>query len=189
VNVGLNAVGGTGTPRIGDGRDEAEAGEPQLEEISGGLYTAITRLVRMLREVGSAGLGPGAVAALGTLSRQGEMPIEELARREGVSLLAVSRIVAGLEQGGYVVRSRGRELGRETPHASGTVAPSWAVPDRPNRPDVRIMATPAGEQLAGGVEAVRSDMLHRRLEALTGVQRQAVIDAVPALLALCEEGG
>lgn len=67
---------------------------------------AVGRLSRKLRtEAPSATLSPGATALLAALYRKGAMPGVALAREEGLKPQSLSRLLAGLEQGGMIARS------------------------------------------------------------------------------------
>ncbi|MRH90605.1 MarR family transcriptional regulator [Nocardia sp. SYP-A9097] len=77
------------------------------------LYHTIGRLLRQLRHSGDLGhLSPGAASALATLARSGPMRLSDLANVERVSAPTMSRMVTGLEKGGFIVREADPEDGR-----------------------------------------------------------------------------
>jgi len=135
------------------------------------LYVAMGRLIRVLRREGVPGLdtpqpGPGSFSALVTLVRSGPMRLGDLAAREAVAPPTLSRIVAALEDGGYVVRH----------------------PDPDDRRAVQVAATASGQGLVNGVGEARVAALSSRLAALPEPDRAALLAALPALEALAADG-
>jgi DNA-binding MarR family transcriptional regulator len=131
------------------------------------LYLAVGRLSRLLRRIGasSAELGHGAVSALFTLVRYRQMRLGDLAAKEGVAPPTLSRIVAGLVDGGYVRRMPDPNDGR-----ASLVAP-----------------TKEGERVASGLYSTRLRELQRRLDRLPPDQVRLLLAALPALEALVFE--
>ena len=146
-------------------RDGDVAADGDVDDAAARMYVVIGRLVRTLRRAGAAGLGPGAMAALATLSRVGPMRLGDLAAREGVAPPTLTRIVAGLEEAGYVERQV----------------------DPADRRAVRVTVTPEGARVAGGVRCARSAVLRDRVRALPAGQVEAILAAMPALEALADD--
>lgn len=94
----------------GEGQEaEEEESPPQLVRKATDFHQAISRLVRvwMFRErhrAGSHDLSTSGVYALEVLVRLGKIGINDLAAELFVEKSTASRIVAGLEEKGYVVR-------------------------------------------------------------------------------------
>lgn len=151
-----------------------EAGAPLVgsldadqEELAHRLAAALGRLARAWRRGSPAELGPGAVSTLSTLLRCGPMRIGDLAAKEGVAPPSTTRVVAVLEEAGYVVRS----------------------PDPADRRAVRVEATDHARATIGELRAARAAVLAARLAALPADQRDAIVAALPALESLAESDG
>lgn len=127
---------------------------------------ALGRLNRLLRRSASTGLGPGSVSALATLVTTGQLRLGDLAAREGVAPPTMTRIVASLEENGFVTRS----------------------PDPSDRRASLVTATAAGTQEISGLGDARRSELLARIEALPEAEHQALLAAVPALELLSDEG-
>lgn len=70
------------------------------------LRAAVMHLARQLRtDMQRDGLGSSALSVLGLLYRVGTMSPTELARREGVKLQSLTRLLAGLESEGWIERT------------------------------------------------------------------------------------
>jgi DNA-binding MarR family transcriptional regulator len=129
------------------------------------LYRALARLIRWTRRTSVSPVGPGTLAALGTISDCGPVRLGDLAQREGVTPATLSRIVAGLEEDGYIKRS--------------------VDPD--DRRSTFVTATASGRRLVEDVRALRAAALLDRLSRLDEDQRAALIGALGALEALVED--
>jgi DNA-binding MarR family transcriptional regulator len=68
------------------------------------LRVAIARLSRRLRRHGLAGLTPTQLAALSTVEQSGPLRLGDLAAAEGIAPSTLTRLVAVLEELGYVQR-------------------------------------------------------------------------------------
>lgn len=90
--------------------DPAAAGatSPDVEA----LYYQLVRITRSLRTGGPGTLTAGVASALWTIMSQGPMRMSELADREAVTMPTMSRIVATLEQQGFVERRPDPDDGR-----------------------------------------------------------------------------
>lgn len=147
---------------------EAEQGELVGVDLAASrLYVVMARLVRALRRAGTAEVAPGGMAALATLSSSGPMRLGDLAAREGVAPPTLTRIVAGLEEAGYVSRQI----------------------DPDDRRAVQVAVTPKGAGLVGGVLTARSAALRDRLLALSPGDRAALLACLPVLERLVAEDG
>jgi DNA-binding MarR family transcriptional regulator len=144
---------------------DVEAGDQTDAELASRLATAVGRLARAWRRGRPAELGPGALSTLSTLVGSGPMRIGDLAAREGVAPPTTTRIVALLEDGGYVVRR----------------------PDPSDRRAVQVEPTDHAREVIAGLRAARASVLSRRLAALEPEQRAAIVAALPALEALTGE--
>src|SRR5579872_4961725 len=69
------------------------------------LRVALARLSRRLRRHEVAGLTPTQLAALATVEQAGPMRLGDLAAIEGIAPSTLTRLVAALEESGYVRRS------------------------------------------------------------------------------------
>lgn len=138
--------------------------EPQSEDAVARLYAAVGRLNRSLRRESTTPLGYGALAALATVEADGPLRLSELADSEGVARPAVSRIVAALEERGYV----SREV------------------DPADRRAALIACTGDGRRLLARLRTGRAQVLGRRLAGLPDPDRRALLAALPALERLAE---
>ena len=130
------------------------------------LYVAVGRLVRMLRRTGTADISPGAFSALAALSAAGPLRSGDLATREGVAAPTMTRIVASLEDAGYVQRTADPQDGRA----------------------VLVDLTDTGAALLVGERSTRARELRRRVAALPASDRAALVAALPALEQLGRDG-
>ena len=129
------------------------------------LYVAVGRLVRMLRRTGRADVSPGAFSALATLNASGPARLGDLAAREGVAAPTMTRIVASLEDAGYVHRAPDPQDGRA----------------------VLVAVTEAGSATVAGERSTRSQELRRRVEALSASELAALAAALPVLETLARD--
>jgi len=136
------------------------------DDVAARLYVAVGRLVRVLRRTGTAQVSPGAFSALGALSAAGPLRPGDLAVREGVAAPTMTRIVAGLEEAGYVRRAPDPQDGRA----------------------VLVDLTDAGANLLVSERSTRSRELRRRVEALPEADRAALVAALAALEQLGRDG-
>jgi DNA-binding MarR family transcriptional regulator len=145
--------------------DDDVEGVDQLGEAAGRLSMALGRLNRVLRRGQPAGLGPGTISALATVVRCGPIRLGDLAAREQIAPPTLTRIVAGLEESGYVLRSPDPKDGRAT----------------------RVEATPAAHEVISGAGSTRVGLLRTRLDALSQADLDALLAAVPILEALASD--
>jgi DNA-binding MarR family transcriptional regulator len=129
------------------------------------LYVALGRLTRALRRETAAPVSLGVLSALVTVVREGPLRSGELAAREGVAPPSMTKVVASLEQSGYVER----------------------VPDPEDGRAALISATRAGRALVESTREMRLHGLARRIDALDPAEARAIVAALPALEALAED--
>jgi DNA-binding MarR family transcriptional regulator len=129
------------------------------------LYVALGRLTRALRRESGAPVSHGVLSALVTVVKEGPMRAGELATREGVAPPSMTKVVASLEQAGYVER----------------------VPDPEDGRAALISATNAGRALVESTRELRLHGLARRIEELDPELAAALTAALPALEALAED--
>ena len=126
---------------------------------------AIGLLRRLRREDDAAGLSAPRLSALSVVVFGGPLTIGALASAEQVKPPTMTRLVAGLERDGLVLR--------ELDAADGRV--------------VRVRATPRGERLLAEGRARRVGTLARALERLTSDEAAALDVAVGALERMLRE--
>jgi DNA-binding MarR family transcriptional regulator len=158
----MRLAGVDANPEVGSLRDDELDDDAALR-----LYLVIGRLVRLLRRDGVAELGPGAFSALVTLAKAEPMRLGDLAAREAVAPPTLTRIVAALEEAGYVRRE----------------------PDPADGRAVLVGVTPVGRDLVRGVRTARAATLRRRIAALAPSEHTALVAALPALERLVAEQG
>jgi len=133
-------------------------------ELTQRLQPVLGRLNRMLRRAEPSVIGPGAMSALFTLFHEGPLRPSDLATREGVRPPTMTRIVAGLEEAGYVER---------------TVDPA-------DRRASLLAVTALGNELVLGTRAARQSYLARHMARLTPAERRALSAALPVLESLAQ---
>lgn len=110
------------------------------------LRTAVARLARRLRQEGAHDeTSPSQLIALATLYRDGPMTVGELASSERVKPPTMTRVVAALEEQGYVRREPSPDDGR----------------------CVRVLVTDAGRAAHDRYRLRRDEWLAGRLDALS----------------------
>ena len=130
------------------------------EELTARLRAAVARLHRRLRQEALGGLSPAQASLLASVNRLGSPSLGELAVAEQVQPPTMTRLAAGLEAAGLVVR--------------------W--PDPADRRIARVRLTAQGRQALLGIRQLKNAFLARRLADLDPVDQAAV----PELVALLE---
>ena len=128
------------------------------------LRVAIARLSRRLRRHELAGLTPTQLAALSTVERSGPLRLGDLAAAEGIAPSTLTRLVAVLEELGYVQRCADPKDAR---------ASTLAITD-------------LGHETLERLRAEGTALLTQSLLLLTEDQRAALAAAVPALELLAD---
>jgi DNA-binding MarR family transcriptional regulator len=126
------------------------------------LRVALARLARRLRRHEMAGLTPTQLAALATVEQVGPLRLGDLAAAEGIAPSTLTRLVAVLEELGYVRRDADPRDARAS----------------------TLAITAEGHTTLDRLRAENSALLTKRLMLLTPEQRVALADALPALEAL-----
>ena len=129
------------------------------------LRVALARLSRRLRRHELAGLTPTQLAALSTVERSGPLRLGDLAAAEGIAPSTLTRLVAVLEELGYVQR--------------------FADPKDARASTLTI--TPKGHETLERLRAEGTALLTQSLMGLTTEQRAALATALPALEQLAED--
>jgi DNA-binding MarR family transcriptional regulator len=132
---------------------------PAPDEITSRLRMVVARLSRRLRQEANEGATPSQLAALATVDRHGAMTLGELADHERVRPPTMTRIVAGLEEGGLLRRA---------------IDPS-------DRRVARMTLTPEGERLLARSRTRKDEFLASLLEELEPEELAIVERAVPVL--------
>ncbi len=128
------------------------------------LRVAIARLSRRLRRHELAGLTPTQLAALSTVERSGPLRLGDLAAAEGIAPSTLTRLVAVLEELGYVQRCADPKDARAS----------------------TLAITGLGHDTLERLRAEGTALLTASLRLLTGEQRSALAAAVPALEVLAD---
>ena len=123
------------------------------------LRRVLLRVARRIRTRSNNSITPSQLAVLGTIIRNEQLTVKQIAEREHVKPPSVSKIVAALEQTGYVER-------RVDPQ------------DRRCSP---LVATPAGHAYAEAVRAAGRTWLAERVDDLDDDDIAAIEHAMPAL--------
>ena len=119
-------------------------GGPDEVELAARLRLVVGRLSRRIRIDGRESLPPLQLSALVTVEEREPLRLSELARREGVSVPTMSRVLTALDEQGLVVR----------------------MPDPQDARGVLVRLSEAGEQRLAQVRSHRTALVARRLERL-----------------------
>ena len=143
----------------------ADAGPADVARVGAArLRLAIGRLSRRLRRHQLAGLTPGQVAALATVDTSGPLRLSDLAAIEGIAPSTLTRLVAALEERGYVQRS--------------TVAGDARASE--------LAITTAGRDVLNRIRRESTTALAGALAALDPGQLAALAAALPAIEQLAD---
>jgi DNA-binding MarR family transcriptional regulator len=137
-------------------------GDPKTVRTLQLLARALGRLGRERARAGD--VTPQQAEALQLVAERGAMSTSALALMLGIDPSTASRNLGGLERGGYIVRRRGADDGRQT--------------------DVRL--TPRGRRTAEAVTAEWAAACAALLEPLPRHERQRCVDAIEVLARLLE---
>ena len=130
----------------------------RLRAIVGRLSRRLNSLVR------GTGLTPSQLSALGVVARQGPIRLSDLAETESMNPTMVSRVVAALDEAGFVRRRQ----------------------DPDDRRAGLLEVTAAGRRTHDRLRAERGRILTEGLDALTATERKSIEAALPALEKLTE---
>jgi DNA-binding MarR family transcriptional regulator len=128
------------------------------------LRLVIGRLARMLRRHQLAGLTPTQVAALATVERSGPLRLSDLAAAEGIAPSTLTRLVAALDERGYVQRCA----------VAGDARAS------------KLTITPAGREVLNRIRQDSTTALAGGLALLAPDQLAALAAALPVLEQLAD---
>ena len=128
------------------------------------LRVALARLSRRLRRHELAGLTPTQLAALSTVEQAGPLRLGDLAAAEGIAPSTLTRLVAALEELGYVRRDADPKDARAS----------------------TLAITVLGHETLERLRAENSALLTQQVMLLTPAQRSALAAALPALEALAD---
>ena len=134
----------------------------EVTELASHLRLAVARLTRRIRQeaaITGEELTASTQGALATIERLGPITLGELAAVEQVQPPSMTRIVARLEEWGYVTR----------------------VVDPADRRVARAVITDAGRDLLAHSRTRRDAYLARRVAELTDAERALLARAVPLL--------
>jgi DNA-binding MarR family transcriptional regulator len=131
------------------------------------LRLVIARTARRLRQESAPELSPSQAAALATIDRHGPLTPSEIAVRERIQRPTATRLIARLEQGGFLDRT----------------------PDPADRRSCVVSLTPAGRELLGRVRLRKDAYLSRRLRDLDADERATLDRAAAILERVLEEDG
>lgn len=125
------------------------------------LRLAVSRLHRRIR-LASNDIPPLQLSSLVSIEAHGPLRLGELAQREAVTAPTMTRVLAALDERGFIVRT----------------------PDPDDARSTRVTLSPAGAQALVNVRNQRTALLDARLARLTDADRAALAAALPALEAL-----
>lgn len=120
------------------------------------------RLTRRIRKHSLTDLTLSQMSALSTLRRHGSLRVSDLARREQISKSSATRLIARLEQIGYLVRS----------------------PDPNDGRSFRVGITAAGHDKLDAASERANEYLATQVEALPDEDRRTLLAALPVLTRL-----
>jgi DNA-binding MarR family transcriptional regulator len=144
----------------------APAGLGDSDDVSTRLRAAIGRVSRRLRRTPAAGsLTATQISVLFGVVRHGPMPLAALAELEAINPTMLSRVIGGLTEVGLLERTT----------------------DPGDRRAALVAATPSGRRVRERIQREQSDALALHLTALSPRDREAIVDALPALEALAEQ--
>jgi DNA-binding MarR family transcriptional regulator len=133
-------------------------------ELATRLRLAVGRLHRRIR-LATNDIPPLQLSTLVSIEEHGPLRLGELAAREAVTAPTMTRVLAGLDERGLIVRT----------------------PDAEDARSVRVCLSEAGRAVLEDVRTRRTALLDARLARLTPGQHAALVAALPALEALVIE--
>ena len=152
TTIGASAVGVSGT--------HTDSGVIDVTR----LRVALARLSRRLRRHALAGLTPTQLAALSTVEQSGPLRLGDLAAAEGIAPSTLTRMVAVLEELGYVRRDADPKDARAS----------------------TLAITPKGHETLEHLREEGTALLTKWLGQLSAEQHLALAAALPALESLAE---
>ncbi len=134
-------------------------------DLASRLRVAVLRTNRRLRQEAGGELSPTLLATLGTISRHGPLTPSELAQRERIQRPTATRLLARLEDPGYVARTPDPQDGRSS----------------------LVSVTPAGAALLAALRDRKDAFLARRLRGLSADERATLRRASDILERMLED--
>lgn len=129
------------------------------------LRLAVGRLHRRIR-LATNDIPPLQLSSLVSIEMHGPLRLGELAQREAVTAPTMTRVLAALDERGFIVRT----------------------PDPDDARSTRVSMSPAGSAALASVRNQRTALLDARLARLSEADRAALAAALPALEALITAG-
>jgi len=129
------------------------------------LRLVVARLARAIRQHGAANLTPSQLSALTTIEEYGPIRMSDLAARESVGAPVATRVVASLQELGYVER----------------------IEDSTDRRVCLIKLTRNGRGILNNLWRERTAGLNARIEALSALDVNLLQAALPVLEELVRE--
>src|SRR5918912_2505447 len=87
---------------------------PPIADVAAHLRLVVARTARRLRQEADAGLSPSLISALASIDRHGPLTPSELAAHERVQRPTATRLLARLEEAGYIARTADPQDGRSS---------------------------------------------------------------------------
>ncbi|HVW80741.1 MAG TPA: MarR family transcriptional regulator [Mycobacteriales bacterium] len=134
-------------------------------ETAARLRVVVARLARQLRQHSPGGLTPSQWSALTTVEAHGPLRIGDLADREGVTAPTATRVVASLEEAGYLSRAS----------------------DPADRRTSYIALTDAARAKLDSIRGAQATELVQRLSDMPPADVQRLLDLLPILESLLSE--
>lgn len=129
------------------------------------LRLVVGRLARAVRQHGAAGLTPSQLSALATVESTGPIRISDLAARESISAPVATRVVASLEELGYLER----------------------INDATDRRACLIDLTESGRRVLKELWSERTAVLNSKIEKLSSSDAAVLKAALPVLETLARD--
>lgn len=129
------------------------------------LRLVIGRLIRSIRQHNASGLTPSQVSALATIEEFGPIRISDLASRESVGAPVATRVIASLEDLGFIKR----------------------IQDSLDKRVCLVELTTAGQKILKNLWEARTVGINQRIQMLTKTEIAALNAALPVLDKLARE--
>jgi DNA-binding MarR family transcriptional regulator len=162
--AGSAGPAGPGPAAAGTSQSLAAGVEQSEAELAARLRLSVTRLYRRLRQHTVGGLTASQASALSTINRLGAPTLGELAEWESIQPPSMTRIVANLEQAGYVKR----------------------VVDQADRRVARVTLLAPGRKVLQQNRSLKNAFLARQLRQLDEQEREALGELTVLLERLLE---
>jgi DNA-binding MarR family transcriptional regulator len=137
----------------------------EVSALAARLRLSALRLARRLRQQARADVTPSGHSALAVIERFGPLTLGDLAALERISAPSMTRIVARLEQEGYLARE----------------------PDERDRRVARVALSPRGKELMRRSRSRKDLYLVRRLNGLSRAQLETLEAAVEVIELILDE--